>query len=159
MLRGFFKNNCPYIRITVVGSLDSREIDVLVDTGFNGYLTLPEQIAKELGLESTGVIGSSTIADGSSSPYMDFRGKVLCNDKRVVTDIEVQPNCKILLGMSLLKALGLNLFIDLDAERIELNQSQVNNHGLTPRGITTQTDGLLSQTTSLFDRYHHCLVA
>lgn len=129
MLRGFFKNNCPYITITLAGDTSSKEIDVLVDTGFNGYLTLPEHIAQEIGLVAMGV-GSSIIADGSSSPYIDYRGTAIYNNKRIITDVEVQPHCKILLGMALLDALKLNLFVDLQAERVELNSSDTKQYDL-----------------------------
>ena len=67
MLRGFFRNKCPYIRIIVAGTSE-EEVEVLVDTGFNGSLTLPEHLAIKLGLENTNVIYSSTTAVGSFSP-------------------------------------------------------------------------------------------
>jgi clan AA aspartic protease len=106
----------------LVGTIE-EEIEVIIDTGFNGYLTLPEPIAKRIGLKPTGGIGSSTIADGSSSPYISYLGKVICNGARVDTEIEVQPNCKMLLGMALLEELGLSLFVDVGANRVELNAS------------------------------------
>ena len=118
MLRGFFQNNCPYIKLIVVGSTGEKEITALLDTGFNGYLTLPESDCAEIGLERVGV-GSSTVADGSSSPYIDYRGKAICNGERIIIDIESQPKCKILFGMSLLKELHLNLFVDIEADRVE----------------------------------------
>lgn len=125
MLPGFFKNKCPRIKIVLEG-ISNEEIEVLIDTGFNGYLTLPESVAARIGLQQTGGVGSSTVADGSSSPYISYLGKAIYNGKRIDTEIEVQPDCKILLGMSLLEEFGLNLFVDLLANRVELNDSRQN---------------------------------
>jgi clan AA aspartic protease len=122
MLLGFFHNKCPRIKIILVGT-SQEEVEVIIDNGFNGYLTLPEAIAERIGLKATGGIGSSTIADGSSSPYISYLGKVIYNDTRIDTEIEVQPHCKILLGTSLLEELGLSLFVDVRTGRVELNPS------------------------------------
>ena len=123
MLRGFLHNKCPYIKVVLVGTSE-EEIEVLVDTGFNGYLTLPEELAVKLGLTKTNAVTSSSMADGSSSPSIIYRGTVVYNDMHILnTIVEVQPQCKTLLGMSLLAELGLNLFIDLGANRVELDTS------------------------------------
>ena len=42
----------------------SREIDAVVDTGYNGFLTLPPTVVAELGL-AFGGISRATLADGS----------------------------------------------------------------------------------------------
>ena len=42
----------------------SREIDAVVDTGYNGFLTLPTTVVAELGL-AFGGISRATLADGS----------------------------------------------------------------------------------------------
>lgn len=123
MLRGFFRNNCPVITLTLAGT-SSETIEAIVDTGFNGSLTLPEHLAVRLGLTNTGAVSSSSIADGSSSPSIIYLGTAVCEGVRVLnTIVEVQPTCKTLLGMSLLKQLNLNLFVDLEADRVELNTS------------------------------------
>lgn len=42
----------------------SREIDAAIDTGYNGFLTLPTALVAELGL-AFGGISRATLADGS----------------------------------------------------------------------------------------------
>ncbi len=123
MLHGFFHNKCPRTKIVLVGESGEEKIDALVDTGFNGFLSVPEVIAKSIGLEFTQAIESSTIADGSSSPSLIYRGKVVYDGSRVDILIDVQPNCKILLGTALLEELQLSLFVDVAMSRIEFNPS------------------------------------
>ena len=43
----------------------TREIDAVIDTGFNGFLTLPPALVAELGLPFLSH-GGATLADGSS---------------------------------------------------------------------------------------------
>ena len=47
----------------------AREIDAVVDTGFNGYLILPSRIVVELGLPFLN-ISWATLADGSEAETM-----------------------------------------------------------------------------------------
>ena len=46
----------------------TREIEAVVDTGFNGFLTLPPAVVAELGLPLVS-IGRATLADGSEIAY------------------------------------------------------------------------------------------
>ena len=55
----------PIVRLAVQGpSGQSREIEAVVDTGFNGYLTLPPGLVADLGLLRVST-GSGILADGS----------------------------------------------------------------------------------------------
>ena len=47
----------------------AREIDAVVDTGFNGYLILPPMLVAELGLPVVGD-GEAVLADGSEAETM-----------------------------------------------------------------------------------------
>ena len=46
----------------------TREVAAVVDTGFNGYLTLPPTLAAELGLPVV-VDGEAVLADGSETTF------------------------------------------------------------------------------------------
>lgn len=123
MLRGYLHNKCPHITVRLIGSSEAEDMDVLVDTGFNGYLTLPEAVVSRLGFTRTGIVSSSRMADGSLSAHIVYIGKIMYNDTRIDIEIDVQPNCKILLGTSLLEELGLSLFVDVKSDRVELNET------------------------------------
>lgn len=45
-----------------------REVGAVIDTGFNGYLTLPEAVVAELGLPFV-THGWATLADGSEARF------------------------------------------------------------------------------------------
>ena len=46
----------------------SREIGAVIDTGYNGFLTLPTAVTEELGL-AFGGIGRAILADGSVAAF------------------------------------------------------------------------------------------
>ena len=59
----------PVITLTVQGpSGRTQNIDAVIDTGFNGFLTLPTTLVAELGLPYVS-IGRATLADGSEISY------------------------------------------------------------------------------------------
>lgn len=118
MLNGYFRDNCPRTTITVIGTTGEEEVEAIVDTGFNGYLTLPKNIAERIGMEDTNAVSSSTIADGSVSPSLIYSRKIVFDNSRVTILVDVQPKCKILFGMALLEELGLTLFVDVTAQKI-----------------------------------------
>jgi predicted aspartyl protease len=91
----------------------------LVDTGFNGYLTLPYVEAFPLGLILQGVT-SSILADGSSSEHFVCAGEVCVGGKCVSANIEIQPASRVLLGTQLLKKLGRIFVLDCRDGKVEL---------------------------------------
>ena len=59
----------PMITLALQGpSGQSRDIEAVVDTGFNGFLTLPTVLVSELGLPFIS-IGRATLADGNEIAY------------------------------------------------------------------------------------------
>jgi clan AA aspartic protease len=111
-MHGVFENGFPWITIEVIGSSEqSVKVPVIIDTGFNGYLSLPYAIAFPIGLTLEGT-GVGKIADGSFTPFLKCIGTIQYGETRVRTVIEVQPDCRPLLGNALLKELGRSLHID-----------------------------------------------
>ena len=49
MIIGEFRDGPPYIELPLVGNSGTVTIEVIVDTAFNGYLTLPPDILQQLG--------------------------------------------------------------------------------------------------------------
>ena len=82
---------------------------------------MPYHTAFPIGLTLAGV-SSGIVADGSESPCLVCLGKVKYNDTRVDTTIELQPDCRPLLGTQLLKDLGLRFIVDATKEEFSIEQ-------------------------------------
>ena len=54
----------------------TQEVEAVIDTGFNGYLTLPPVLAADLGLPRVGD-GEAVLADGSESAFDVYGATVL----------------------------------------------------------------------------------
>ena len=99
-IKGFFKGKEPRIKISLAG-LKKKQIEVLLDTGFNGDLMLPEERIKELALEKVGT-DSYTTASGKNVittahlGFLEWFGKA-----RRVTVLATKGN-HALIGMQLL---------------------------------------------------------
>lgn len=116
---GNFENGNPYIEIEIKGISDEqKKLKALIDTGFNGYLTLPYIEAFPLGLVLTG-IQSSRLADGSISHHFVCIGTVIFDGKKITTPIDIQPECTVLIGTQLLKKLEKELHINFLSEKVE----------------------------------------
>ena len=68
MIEGVVNANMEaVVTLTLRGETgQEREIEAVIDTGFNGFLTLPPTLAVELGLPFAS-IGLATLADGSEA--------------------------------------------------------------------------------------------
>lgn len=98
------------VEITILGLADQRErVTCVVDTGYDGALTLPAEVASSLGLPSMGS-GRSMLGDGSWTNHRSYEAFVRLNgaSRRVIVDeAETMP----MLGMRLLE--GHELRIDV----------------------------------------------
>lgn len=121
---GTFDNDQPKIEIEVKGiSSDSKKIIALIDSGFNGYLTLPYVEAFPLGLVLRG-IQQNTLADGSTASHFVCAGQVCMDGKCVFTTIDIQPANIVLLGTKLLKELGKTFILDSLNGKVEIIDSK-----------------------------------
>ena len=70
MIEGFVNANLEaVVIIPLLGPAgQSREVAAVVDTGFNGYLTLPPTLVADLGLSVVGD-GEAVMADGSEAAF------------------------------------------------------------------------------------------
>lgn len=71
----------PRTDITVGGSRGSAVIPAVIDTGFEGYVCVPVQIAERLGIELTGRT-VAVLADGTEKEDLLFSGWVEFLGKR-----------------------------------------------------------------------------
>ena len=89
------------LRVIVRGPKGEREIEAVVDTGFDGSLTLPSDWVEELGLPFL-IRGTALLGDGTRSPFDAHEGTVLWNGqpRRVWVEVaDIEP----LLGMRLMR--------------------------------------------------------
>jgi len=89
------------IRLNVRGSNgEEKEIEAVIDTGFDGYLTLPSVVAEALGLTWRSR-GRALLADGSESVFDIYEGSVVWDgeERRILIDVsDTEP----LVGMGML---------------------------------------------------------
>ena len=96
-------NREAIVQVTVQGPTgDEVEIDAVVDTGFDGWLTLPAELVKRLSL-TWRRRGSALLADGNEILFDVYDGAVIWDGRtrRIPVDVaETAP----LLGMGMLQA-------------------------------------------------------
>jgi len=98
------------LRVVVRGPEgEEREVAAVVDTGFDGSLTLPPDLVAELGLPFL-VRGMALLGDGSRSPFDAHEGMVLWNGQSRRISVEV-ADTEPLLGMSLMRGSELTIEI------------------------------------------------
>lgn len=118
MIKGYFDNSGnPRLNIEVSGIDKQTNLSALIDTGFNGDLSLPVPIAISLGLKliySTEVI----LADGSTKSELLFAGGVMLAGKTTEAYIFLTGGEDALIGTNLLKKYTLK--IDFAQQKIEL---------------------------------------
>ena len=89
----------------------TQEVEAVVDTGYNGLLTLPASVATELGLPHRGY-GEASLADGSVVEFDIYGVTVLWDGQRRHIEAD-EANTIPLVGMMLLD--GHNLNIDVES--------------------------------------------
>lgn len=101
----------PVLQLRVEGPAGTRDIEALVDTGFNGALTLSSELIATLGLPEKTVM-EVTLADGRVRDVQTYVGTVTFGDasKRIlVAESPTTP----LLGTDLLW--GFSLYVEFQA--------------------------------------------
>ena len=91
----------PLIEVTVLGSQAEASVLAILDTGFDGDISLPLEIAVGLGLTLDSAI-KMELADGSVKLELVFTGKVLWENKSRNVDILITTSEDALIGTGLL---------------------------------------------------------
>ena len=122
MVQSYFDNSGhPKIKAIVSGSWGQAEIEALIDTGFDGEITLPSVIGVRLGLELTG-IEDFELADGSIGEGFVFSGQVTLGERSQKVDIALADIDEALIGTRLLS--NYQLTIDFVNRTVEIKESQ-----------------------------------
>ena len=105
------------VRLEVLGTEDpetSAEVEVVLDTGFTGHLTLPPEVVGELGLPLLGS-RNSVLADGGRVALNAYRAQVLWDGRRRSVE-DLATGGGALAGMSLIWGHRVNLSATEDGE-------------------------------------------
>jgi clan AA aspartic protease len=96
------------LRLKLVAE-DGREhaFDAMIDTGYNGTLTLPPNVIASLGLRWHRA-GRAILADGSESQFNVYRGTILWDGQPITISID-EMDADPLVGMSLMYGYELTL--------------------------------------------------
>lgn len=92
----------PVVEIAVAGLEKTATFSALIDTGFDGYLSLPLTIALPLGLKLA-YHSSITLADGSVKEELLFEAKVKLGKKWQEAAVFINRGSLALLGTKLLE--------------------------------------------------------
>lgn len=87
-----------------------RDIEAVIDTGYNGFLTLPPVLVSELGLPFV-TIGQAILADGGEATFDIHRVTVLLDGESRSVDVYVSDAAP-LAGMRLLD--GYSVCLDVE---------------------------------------------
>ena len=123
-MRGYFKDSRPYLDLEIYGvnPESTQKFTARIDTGFDGYLTMPLTQAFALGLVLSGM-QDYTVADERVITNLVCLGNVKVEGKTVFTAIDLSNTGGIILiGNSLLRELGSVLKIDYKNEKIEISE-------------------------------------
>ena len=96
------------LRLTLRGpDGQRRRISAVIDTGYNGALTLPSDVIAELGLTWCD-LGSVMLGDGSTCECDIYAGVVAWDRRHIAIFVE-EANTTPLVGMELLHGFELNM--------------------------------------------------
>ena len=108
----------PVVRLSLISSTNrSRSYPAVIDTGFNGTLSLPESLIQRLGWRWIGY-ESYEIATGDVVREKVYVGRVRWSRRIQEVDLVASHSRDILIGTRLLQ--GNRLFIDFRKSRVRI---------------------------------------
>lgn len=109
----------PRIKLTVVGARKRSLLEAILDTGFDGYLSLPINIAVTLGIELIAIIPVE-YADGRRSQELVFSVEVDLDGKEERVPATLTAGVEALAGTSLLA--DYELYLNFPGQRINIKR-------------------------------------
>lgn len=122
-MHGYFENNRIYLDLEISGvfAKNKKTIKAQIDTGFDGYLTLPYADAFPLGLILVGTTAYTT-ADGSTMYNFVCLGNARIGSSDVPITVDIQPKGSVLGGMKLLSHIGKTLSLDFKKLSVQFSE-------------------------------------
>lgn len=116
MIRGFVdENDEPIISITLALGKGPKRFQAVLDTGFNGYLSVPQSIALRSNWYFAGY-EEYEIATGEQIKERVYLGKVLFENRRLIIPIVTSRSQDLLVGTKLLS--GRELHVDFSKRTV-----------------------------------------
>ena len=116
MIKGkIVDNQEAIIELEVIGINQPEKIEVVIDTGFTGELTLPSDLIDRLGLPRVGDL-PVILGDGNEVDVDLYLGIVLWQGEERIGQVLSTDDSKALVGMSLLYGNRLILDVVTDGE-------------------------------------------
>lgn len=115
-MKGYFKFGCPVIELII----ENVKFELLLDTGFNGYLMLPRDMINKLNLEEIGLTDYST-ASGEEKETKVYRGKLEFLEEEIEVPVLATDAKFSLAGMDLFR--DCRIIIDRAKEKVEVVKS------------------------------------
>jgi clan AA aspartic protease len=112
------------IRLRVQGPGGEREVEAVIDTGFNGFLTLPPLLLTTLGLARLSR-GRALLANGSEEVFDIYGVTVLWDGRERYVEVD-GVNAMPLVGMSLLDGHDLHIRV-ADGGHVVIQSSEQGN--------------------------------
>ena len=113
MIRGVVTRYEGIVRLSVFGRRGQREtVEAVVDTGYDGFLTLPPTMIRELELEWLSN-GHAILADGSECLFDLHEGEVIWDRRHMLIQID-SSDATPLVGMRLLEGFELTMQVRQD---------------------------------------------
>ncbi len=116
----FDDRNHPKIKLAVGGAKQNNLLEAILDTGFDGYLSLPINIAVTLGIELTAIIPVE-YADGRISQELVFSVKVELDGEQETVPATLTAGTEALAGTALLAKY--ELIINFPLQKIILQKA------------------------------------
>ena len=110
----------PYVKIVIGWRQGVQELLVLVDTGFNGELKMPEKTMSELGLTVTHVT-SVMLADGTGKNMPASLAFVSLEDAMQEVNVIISESIPTI-GVKLLKEFRYKLTVDFNSRTVFLEK-------------------------------------
>lgn len=117
-MKGFFKYGFPMVELIVNG----KKVELLLDTGFNGHLMLPEKLIRKLNLEK---IGSSdyTTASGEGRETEVYKARIIFFDEEIEVPILSTESEFALAGIEMFH--NCKIIIERHSQTLEINKTSV----------------------------------
>lgn len=123
------------LNVSLIGSCSTMPHSAIFDSGFNGDLVMPIEIAVSIGLESGGVT-TVELADGFTQDFPIFLCKIEIGGIKQNASVLIMGNA-VLLGMGLMDPFDVCMRTSTSEVRIEPQGTYVNFIGMLKR-ITEQ---------------------